>query len=302
MLDVHRLRLLRELAMRGTIAAVAEALSYSPSAVSQQLSVLEREVGTPLLERVGRGVRLTAPAQVLVGHADAILARLERAEADVAATLTEVTGTLRVATFQSAALTLVPRALARLRERHPALRIEVTGMEPEIALPALLARDLDLVVAEDYPDRPAPRPPELQQEDLCRDEMLLVLPTGTRITRLADLAEHPWVMESVGTVARSWSTALCRAAGFEPDVAHTSTDLLVQAALVRAGQAAAFIPALVPAEFTPDVVRLPIPDARQHRRIFTAVRAGSDGHPAVTATRRALHDAAPPTNGSSAGP
>src|SRR5690349_9657234 len=115
MLDMHRLRLLRELKHRGTLAAVAAALSYSPSSISQQLSLLETEVGVPLLEPVGRRVRLTPQAEILVGHAEALLERLEQAEADVAASLTELTGTLRVASFQTASLAVLPAALTRLR-------------------------------------------------------------------------------------------------------------------------------------------------------------------------------------------
>jgi DNA-binding transcriptional LysR family regulator len=123
MLDLKRLRLLRELSARGTIGAVAEALSYSPSAVSQQLAQLEREAGVPLLERVGRNVRLTAAAQTLVTHTDALLARLEEAEADLQATAEQITGTLRVAAIQSAGLYLLAPALRRLKAEHPALRV-----------------------------------------------------------------------------------------------------------------------------------------------------------------------------------
>ena len=129
MLDVHRLWLLRELDRRGTLAAVARALSYSPSAVSQQLSQLEAETGVVLLEPAGRGVRLTAQARILVAHAEAILERLEEAEAELRASLTEVRGTLRVASFQSVLLALVPEVLTRLAERHPGLRVEITHQE-----------------------------------------------------------------------------------------------------------------------------------------------------------------------------
>jgi len=123
MYDLHRLRLLRELQLRGTLAAVAKALSYSPSSVSQQLSHLEAEVGVPLLEPVGRRVRLTPQAQILVRHVDAVLHQLELAESDVAASLTHLTGELRVATFQTAALALVPAALTAIRTAHPHLRM-----------------------------------------------------------------------------------------------------------------------------------------------------------------------------------
>src|SRR5690349_21039933 len=122
MLDLHRLRLLREVRLRGSLAAAATALRYSPSAVSQQLAVFEREVGVPLLEKVGRGVRLTPQAEILVGHAEVVLERLEQAEAEVAASLSGVTGTVRVACFQTAALSLVPTMLGHVRAAYPRLR------------------------------------------------------------------------------------------------------------------------------------------------------------------------------------
>src|SRR5262245_41582082 len=126
MLDLRRLRLLRELARRGTITAVAESLSYSPSAVSQQLTTLEKETGLRLLEPAGRRVRLTAQADLLVAHAEVLLEAMERAEAALAQSLNETAGTLRVAAFQSAVLTLVPHALTQLGQQHPALRVEIT--------------------------------------------------------------------------------------------------------------------------------------------------------------------------------
>ncbi|WP_030607757.1 LysR substrate-binding domain-containing protein [Streptomyces sclerotialus] len=176
MFDLHRLRLLRELKHRGTLAAVAAALFYAPSSVSQQLSQLEAEVGVRLLEPVGRRVRLTEQAEILVAHTEAVLERLERAEADIATSLSDLTGTLRVASFQTAALALVPTTLDLLRDRHPHLRVHVTQMEPERALPALQARDFDLVLAEEYPGDPNPRPAELEQEDLLDDPLHLALP------------------------------------------------------------------------------------------------------------------------------
>ena len=151
MLDVHRLRLLRELERLGTLAAVARALSYSPSAVSQQLSQLEAETGVVLLEPAGRGVRLTAQARILVAHTEALLERLEEAEADLRASLTEVRGTLRVASFQSVLLALVPDVLTRLAERHPGLRVEITHQEAGPAFAGLLAHDFDVVLGEEYP-------------------------------------------------------------------------------------------------------------------------------------------------------
>ncbi|MEV0174189.1 LysR substrate-binding domain-containing protein [Streptomyces sp. NPDC050803] len=298
MFDLHRLRLLRELKHRGTLAAVAAALSYAPSSVSQQLSQLEAEVGVPLLEPVGRRVRLTAQAEILVAHTEAVLARLERAEADIAASLTDLTGTLRIASFQTAALALVPTALGLLRDRHPQLRVHVTQREPEKALPGLQARDFDLVLAEEYPGNPNPRPAELEQEDLLDDPLHLALPdpaaasdAGGPTAALRALADHPWVMEPVGTTARQWALTLCRGAGFEPDVRFETTDLLLHQRLVEQQHAAAFLPDLVWDGRPPTVPQLQLPRGQRTRRIFTVVRRGRSRHPAVLACREALRRA-----------
>ncbi len=298
MFDLHRLRLLRELKHRGTLAAVAAALSYAPSSVSQQLSQLETEAGVPLLEPVGRRVRLTPQAEILVAHTEAVLERLERAEADVAASLTDLTGTLRIASFQTAALTLVPAALGLLRDQHPHLRVHVTHREPERALPALEARDFDLVLAEEYPGNPRPRPAGLQQEDLLDDPLHLALPRSAGAAdadgptaALRSLADHPWVMEPEGTAARQWAMALCRGAGFEPDVRFETTDLLLHQRLVELDHAAAFLPGLVWSGQAPTVTLRPLPGGRRTRRIFTVVRQGRGRHPAVLACRDALRRA-----------
>ncbi|MFE4577523.1 LysR family transcriptional regulator [Streptomyces chartreusis] len=296
MFDLHRLRLLRELKHRGTLAAVAAALSYAPSSVSQQLSQLEAEVGVPLLEPVGRRVRLTEQAEILVAHTEAVLERLERAEADIAASLTDLTGTLRIASFQTAALALVPTALDLLRERHPHLRVHVTQLEPERALPALQARDFDLVLAEEYPGNPNPRPPELEQADLLDDPLHLALPahadhpdTDGPTATLRSVAGHPWVMEPEGTAARHWAMTLCRNAGFEPDVRFETTDLLLHVRLVERGLAVAFLPDLVWSGQSATVALRQLPRGRRARRVFTVVRGGSGRHPAILACREALH-------------
>src|ERR687891_999324 len=149
MLDLRRLRLLRELKERGTIAAVADALQFTPSAVSQQLAMLEREAGVPLLERAGRGVRLTDAALVLVEHAGALLERAAIAEADLAAAAGTVAGRARIAGFQSVAFRLALPAMEALRSDAPRLRCEVIEAEPEDALPALALGDIDLVIGDE---------------------------------------------------------------------------------------------------------------------------------------------------------
>ena len=253
MLDVHRLRLLRELDRRGTLAAVARALSYSPSAISQQLSQLETETGVPLLEPAGRGVRLTPQARILVEHTEAILERLEEAEADLRASLAEVRGTLRVASFQSVLFALVPSVLTRLAERHPGLRVEIAHQEAGPAFAGLLAHDFDVVLGEEYPGTAHPPVAGARTQLLANDELFTVFPAHGRYAvaepgaqlGLADLAGVPWIFDPADTGPGQWARNACREAGFEPDVRYVASDLLLQIHLAETGHAAAVIPGLL---------------------------------------------------------
>src|SRR5918999_816219 len=178
MLDLRRLRLLRELSERGTIAAVADALQFTPSAVSQQLAMLEREAGVRLLERAGRGVRLTDPALVLVEHADALLERAALAEAELAAAAGTVAGRARIAGFQLVLVRLALPAIQALARDAPRLRCEVVEAEPEQSLPALALGDLDLVLGDEWQHQPWRLPGGLEAHELLRDPVRLVLPAG----------------------------------------------------------------------------------------------------------------------------
>ena len=286
MLDLKRLRLLRELAARGTIGAVAESLSYSPSAVSQQLALLEREAGVPLLERVGRNVRLTAAAQTLVTHTDALLARVEEAEADLAATAEQITGTLRVAAIQSAGLYLLAPALRRLSAEHPALRVEVTDAEPEASLPALALGSLDLVLGDEYPFLPRAPDPRLDLEPLIEEQFRVMLPADHPAAAEAARCRSPRCATTPGRSARPTATTreltirACRAlGGFEPDVRHRSDDLLMLLALVANGQAVTLLPDLVRADREPGVAVRDVAEAPLRRTVFGATRRGSARRP-----------------------
>lgn len=282
MLDLHRLRLLRELHRRGTITAVARALSFSPSAVSQQLATLERETGVRLLEPVGRRVHLTAQAEVLVAHAEALLTEMERAESALAESLGQTVGTLRVAAFQTAVMALVPPTLTRLESLHPDLRVEVTELEPDIALPAMVAGDFDLVMAEEYPGHPLPRLPEVERHDLLADELLLATPTAWRERFLKDMGERPFVMEPRDSPAGQWAVAACRSAGFEPDVRYTTTDLQIHLRLVEAQLAVALVPELSGVRERRSVTAHRLRGAPV-RQTFAAVRRGASERPAIRA-------------------
>lgn len=294
MLDVHRLRLLRELSHRGTLAAVASALAYSPSAVSQQLSKLQAEVGVPLLEPVGRGVRLTPQARMLVTHTEAVIERLERAEAELAASAGDVTGTISVAAFQSVALGWIPHVLSLIGQRHTGLRLEITVREPGDALPRLLAGDFDLIVDEEYPGSAITRDSRLDRDQVTEDPITLVVPESwSRVDDIRDLAHAPWAFEPPGTMAHDWSVALCRLAGFEPDVEFSFDDLGMRLRFVQTGHAAALLPELAGARSTAGVRVLDL-DGGPARRISTLVRVGTAKHPAVIALRAALRDVAGP--------
>lgn len=287
-LDLKRLRLLRELKIRGTITAVAEAFSYSPSSVSQQLALLEAEAGVPLLAKSGRRVQLTPQAEVLVAHTTLLLERVELMESELVSSLTEVRGTVRMAVFQSAALGIIPQALTLLGAEYPALRVEITQREPENALFEVWAREFDLVIAEQYPGHAAPRQPDLDRVALCEDELRLGVPSQRGIRSLADAAGLAWVMEPRGTASRHWAEQLCRQAGFEPDVRFETADLQAHIRLIESGNAVAILPDLVWAGRTPSVelVRL---DGAPRRMVFTSARQASRDRPTILACRNILN-------------
>lgn len=290
MLDVRRLALLRELHHRGTIGAVAAALHQSPSAVSQQLSVLEREVGVPLLHKVGRRLQLTPQAEILVGHTEAVLERLEQAETDLEQSLTTAAGQITIGVFQSAALALLPRTLTRLRRDHPLLRVEMHQREPEAALGATSIGDFDLVVAEQYPGHAAPWHAQLDRQHLVADRIRLAVPRSGEwsvVKALGEASAAPWTMEPDDVASRHWAEQACRQSGFEPDVRYETTDLRTQIDLVAAGLAVAFIPALMSAAM-PAEVRLLDLAGDPRRQVFTATRPSMVDNPAVRACRDAL--------------
>jgi DNA-binding transcriptional LysR family regulator len=286
--DLRRLHLLRELSVRGTLSQVAEALHQSPSSVSQQLAQLERETGVTLLRKAGRGVQLTAAAHVLVEHADAIVGRLEQAEADLTALRDEVAGTIRVAVFQSVALAFLPQALADLAARHPMLRTTLTQRVPEQALHELSLREFDLVVAEQYPDHAAPRYDGLDRVPLTADRLrLAVPPSWTHVRSLEDAAGAPWAMEPVSAASRHWATQQCRRAGFEPEVRYETDDVEAHVALAESGNAVALLSDLMRVRHRPSVRLVDLPGSPR-REVFTSARTALAGTPAIRAWRAAL--------------
>jgi DNA-binding transcriptional LysR family regulator len=283
MLDVRRLRLLRELALRGTIASVAEALSFSPSAVSQQLSALEREAGVPLLERTGRSVRLTPAGQTLVGHAEAVLARLERAEADLVDVRDGLSGPVRIGAFPSATRAIVPGALRALAAEHPGLVPMVLEVDPADVGDALRAGELDVALVHDYDFVPFPTEPGIDDEPLCAEAMYLASTTPPTEPGLAAWRDAPWIVASPGTRCHAMTVRACQAAGFTPDVRHRIDDFGTVLRFVAAGQGVALVPELGALNET-----VVLTEVALCRRTRIAYRAGAGGHPAIRATCAAL--------------
>lgn len=284
MLDVRKLRLLRELAHRQTIAAVAEALAYTPSAVSQQLAALEREAGVPLLERTGRRVLLTAAALTLVDHTETILAALEQATADLAGSRAGLTGTLRIGAFPTAVRTILSPALVALSRDHPGLELTVTELDPATVPAALRAATLDVALVQEYDYVPAEPDPALDTEPLLEETVYLAALTGEPLE--ARRAE-PWIAGTPGTLCHTMTVRACQAAGFTPRIRHHADDFGTVLALVAAGQGVALVPELGLAP-TPNVVLTALPT---RRRTHLAYRRGTAAHPAVAAARSALHTA-----------
>ncbi|MFF0341876.1 LysR family transcriptional regulator [Kribbella sp. NPDC004875] len=297
MMDLHRLRLLREVHGRGTVHGAARALGYSPSAISQQLAVLEREAGTPLLERVGRNVRLTPAGEVLVRHATGLLEGLEAAEAEVAAVAAgRVAGVIRIASFQSAFLRVVAPAIRSLAAAYPEIRVEASELEVEQAAPALRLQQLDVMVGDEYDGQPRAVHADLLREHVLREDIRVVLPedhpqAAAERVPIANLADLAWAACQPGTGHREMHVRVCRElGGFEPDVRYSSDDFLILLELVRTTGAGALLPDLVLAHGAPGVaVRRPA-EGSVGREVFLLTRRART--PAVEAVANALRDAA----------
>jgi DNA-binding transcriptional LysR family regulator len=301
MLDLRRLRLLSELSRRGTIAAVADALQFTPSAVSQQLAMLERETGVKLLERAGRGVRLTDAARVLVGHAEGLLDRAERAEADLAAAAGTVAGRARVAGFESVTLHLILPAIDALAREAPRLRCEVIEAEPEESLPALAIGDLDLVLGDEWQHHPRRLPAGVERHDLFDEPMNVVLPAAhpaalrhPGAVPLAELAGEAWTSGHARMGWEEMTQRTCRSlGGFEPDIRHRTHDARISLALVASGRAVCLLPDLALEGRHHDVAVRKIAEGDVSRRIFAATRAADAARPSTRALLAAIRATVP---------
>ncbi|KJL36768.1 LysR family transcriptional regulator [Microbacterium azadirachtae] len=287
MFELRRLRLLHEFALRGTIAEVAHSLAYSPSTVSQQLALLEREAGVALLEPDGRRIRLTAEGRVLAAHAARALELDEQARQELSQAPAEA---VRISAMPTAAETIVPAALTAVAASHPHLRVEMTEAPPEEGLFELTARRFDLVIAEQYPGHTRERHAGNAHELIGEDPIRLVLPPGEDAVSLPRLRERAWVMEPIGSAARQWAVQQCRAAGFEPDVRFEAADLTAHVRLIESGHAVGMLPDLIWGDAPAHVTLSELPGSPV-REVFTAVRESARASEAIGAVRGALAQA-----------
>jgi len=223
MLDVKRLRVLREVAGRGSFSAAAESLSYTQSAVSQQIAALEREAGTTLVERGARGIRLTDAGRALVEHSDAILARLAAAEAELEAIAGLRGGRVRLGSFATAGAALLPRAVAIFTRRHPGVELSLVEAEPEESVARLKAGELDVAIVMAYANVPIaadePAREGIEEVHLLDDPMHVALPLDhpsarKRSLRLRDLRAETWIQGDCQGICGRMHVAACAAEGF----------------------------------------------------------------------------------------
>jgi DNA-binding transcriptional LysR family regulator len=262
--------------------------------------MLERETGVRLLERAGRGVRLTDPALVLVEHADALLARAELAESDLAAAAGTVVGRARVAAIQSMAIRLAMPAMQALERDAPRLRCELVEAEPEDGLPALALGDVDLVLGDEWHHQPWRLPAGLERHELLRDPLLLVLPRRHPAARrhedavpLAELAGEPWATGHPGLSWDEVTQRTCREhGGFEPDIRHRTNDATVALALVAHGLALTLLPRIALQGRQAGVAVRAIAGSGAGRAVFAVTRAADAARPSTQALLAAVRDAA----------
>lgn len=298
MIDSRRLRTLRAVADHRTVTAAAAALYLTPSAVSQQLAALETEVGHQLLVRDGRGVRLTAAGQILIDHSNAVLAQLERAEADLAAYAAGEAGQVTVVSFATGIAAVVAPAMAALAESAPGIRLRVEDAEGDASLMRVLDGHADLAVAVEYRGAPREDDERLARVPLYAEPFDAVLPRGHRLAQagpiaVADLADETWVGPYPGNPCHDVVMLACESAGFQPRLAHLSDDFRAVAALAGAGAGVAMVPrSALRGVDTPDVVVLPVSGNPATRRVFAAVRRGAQDHPLLRPVLDALLAAA----------
>jgi len=286
MLNASRLNVLREVVDRGSFSAAADALSYSQSAVSQAIATLEGELGASLIERDRRGVRPTAAGAALAAHAEGILARMDDAEAEVAAIAGGRGGRLRIASFPTAGATLMPEAVARFRAAHPGVEVSLAEGESEEIAPRLRAGDFEIVILFEFVGVGERLGAGMRRFELLDDPLHLALPAEhplakRRKPRLEDLREEAWIQTSAASPCARHVVRSCHAAGFEPRVSFESDDYQTVQGLVAAGVGVALIPRLALSTVRPDIRVRALDPGSPVRKVFAATPRAAAVTPAV---------------------
>lgn len=293
MLDVKRMRVLREVVLRGSFSTAAEALHLSQSAVSQQVAALEREVGVQLLDRTSEGPKLTAAGEKLMAHADAVITRLSEAERELVEIAGLEGGRLRLISFPTASATLMTRAMSEFRRRHPQIELQFAEGEPEESVPAVKRGDYDLALAFDFVSLPEDFGRDTEAELIFEDPMRVALPPGHPLAAsqkvdLAALADEDWLCGDKPSSCRAHVIDACRAAGFEPRISFESDDYQVLQGLVAAGLGVGLLPEL--AQRDPGVELREIKPDPPIRRVWAVTRERQSRSPAAEEMLAILRD------------
>jgi molybdate transport repressor ModE-like protein len=284
MLDVKRMAVLREVVARGSFSAAADALHLSQSAVSQQVAALEKEVGQPLLERTSAGPKLTPAGEALAAHADAVIARLEEAERELAEIAGLEGGRLRLMSFPTASATLVTRGMSEFNRRFPNIELGFSEGEPEDSIPALRSGEIDIAVAFDYPAFPEKFGRDTESELILEEPMRVALPPGhplaaSKTVKVEALADEDWLCGEKPSSCREHILSLCRLCGFEPKISFQSDDYQVLQGLVAAGLGVTLLPDLA-GEHSGVELRDVAPDVPM-RRVWAVTREAASRSPAT---------------------
>ncbi|MFF7242208.1 LysR substrate-binding domain-containing protein [Streptomyces collinus] len=295
MLDVRRLILLRDLAAHGTVTAVADLHGVTPSAVSQQLRLLEEETGTRLLERTGRSVHLTAAGHQLADDTENVLTALEQAQNRLHTGTGKPTGPLHLACFPSALAPVAAPLCEVLESTHENLRLHITEAEPESAVRLLLQRRVDIALLYRYTNLATPSHPDVETRTLRIDPLVAVLRydhpvagPGRPPIDLRELADTPWITAPPQTPCGDAVFQACRSAGFTPKVRHTCTDFSAMIALAANGGHTVLIPRMATAQLPPALTARPVTDNTLTRTIEAAVRHGTTHEPTIAASLAGL--------------
>ncbi|MEU0518354.1 LysR substrate-binding domain-containing protein [Streptosporangium sp. NPDC006007] len=290
-----QLRSLVELARRGTVTAAAQALGYTPGAVSQQLSALERAAGVPLLRKVGRRLELTDAGSALVRHAERMLEIEAEAVATLERSTTEIAGSLAIGIFATAAAEILPLALGRVEQRYPDLAVRSREMDVDEVYDAVASGAVDLALGIDYPDVPIRRNPNLRVVRLYRERFSLATPLatleGVELIGIADTGSLGWILPPAKSHYGQAVRTVCRRFGVEPDVRHEVTDTAASLALVETGLGVTPVTDLMlrlrPSRLS--IVRLA---ETFERHIVAIVRTSAERRPSVAALVSVLRELA----------